>query len=48
MNRNMLYLAIGALAVVAAVLGYQNYQDRQKTTGIEVNVGKTGISIEKK
>ena len=24
------------------------YQERQKTTGIEINVGKTGISIEKK
>jgi predicted negative regulator of RcsB-dependent stress response len=48
MNRNMLYLAIGALAVIAVVLGYQNYQDRQKTTGIEISVGKTGISIDKK
>ena len=48
MNRNILYLVIGALAVVTAVVGYQLYQERQKTTGIEINVGKTGISIEKK
>jgi predicted negative regulator of RcsB-dependent stress response len=48
MNRNTLYLVIGALAVVTAVVGYQLYQDRQKTAGIEINVGKTGISIEKK
>jgi predicted negative regulator of RcsB-dependent stress response len=48
MNRNILYLAIGALAVVIVVIGYQLYQERQKTTGIEINVGKTGISIEKK
>lgn len=48
MNRNILYLIIGALVVVAAVLGYQLYQDRQKTTGIQINVGKGGISIEKK
>lgn len=48
MNRNILYLVIGALAVVAVVFGYQLYQERQKTTGIEINVGKSGISIEKK
>jgi predicted negative regulator of RcsB-dependent stress response len=48
MNRNTLYLVIGALAVVIAVVGYQLYQERQKTTGIEINVGKSGISIEKK
>ena len=48
MKRNVLYLVIGVLAVVTAVIGYQLYQERQKTTGIEINVGKTGISIEKK
>ena len=48
MNRNTLYLVIGALAVATMVIGYQVYQDRQKTTGIEINVGNTGISIEKK
>jgi hypothetical protein len=48
MNRNILYLIIGALAVATAVFGYQLYQERQKTAGIEINVGKGGISIEKK
>ena len=48
MNRNILYLIIGALVVVLAVVGYQLYQDRQKTSGIQINVGKSGISIEKK
>jgi hypothetical protein len=48
MNRNILYLLVGALAVVSAVFGYQLYQERQKTTGIEINVGERGISIEKK
>lgn len=47
-NRNVLYLVIGALAVVSAIFGYQLYQERQKTAGIEINVGKSGISIEKK
>ncbi|MBZ0218213.1 MAG: hypothetical protein K8F25_16780 [Fimbriimonadaceae bacterium] len=48
MNRNILYLIIGALAVIAVIVGYQLYQERQKTTSIEINVGKGGISIEKK
>jgi predicted negative regulator of RcsB-dependent stress response len=48
MNRNVLYLVVGVLAIVTAVIGYQLYQERQKTTGIEINVGKSGISIEKK
>lgn len=43
-----MYLVIGALVVVTVVIGYQLYQERQKTTGIEINVGKSGISIEKK
>jgi hypothetical protein len=30
------------------VFGYRLYQERQKTTGIEINVGKSGVSIEKK
>jgi predicted negative regulator of RcsB-dependent stress response len=48
MNRNVLYLVIGVLAIVTVVIGYQLYQERQKTTGIEIDVGKNGISIEKK
>ena len=48
MNRNVLYFAIALLAGTSAVLGYQFYQERQKTTGIEINVGDRGISIEKK
>ena len=49
MNRtNILYLAIGALVVVVAVLGYQLYQDRKKPEGVQINVGPGGVSIEKK
>jgi predicted negative regulator of RcsB-dependent stress response len=48
MNRNNTYLVIGVLAIVAVVLGYQLYQERQKTTGIEISIGDRGISIEKK
>ena len=45
---NMLYLAIGALAVAIAVLGYNLYQERKKPEGVQINVGPGGISIEKK
>ena len=48
MNRNILYAIIAALGVAAVVFGYQLYQERQKTTGVEINVGKSGIAIEKK
>ena len=48
MNRNVLYLVIGVLAIVTAVIGYQLYQERQKTTGVEISIGKSGIAIEKK
>ena len=48
MNRTILYLIIGALVIVAAVFGYQLYPARQETSGIQINVGKSGISIEKK
>ena len=48
MNRNGLYLVIGVLAVAALVLGYQFYQERQKTTGVEINIDKGGLSIETK
>lgn len=41
-------LAVGGLAVVAVILGYQVYRDRQKTTGVEISIGERGISIEKK
>jgi len=48
MTRNRLYLIISALAVAIVVLGYLFYQERQKTTGIEINVDESGISIEQK
>lgn len=47
-NRNVLFLIIGALAVVAGLLGYQYYQDHKKTSGIQIEIGKGGVSIEEK
>jgi len=48
MNRNILYGVIVVLAVASAIVGYQLYQERQKTTGVQISVGERGISIEKK
>jgi len=48
MNRNALYLVIGTLAVAAGIFGYQLYQEQQKTSRIEINVDKSGITIEEK
>lgn len=47
MNRTVLYMIVVVLAAVTAVLGYQYYQDQQKS-GIELSVGKSGISVEAK
>ena len=48
MNRRALYLIIGILIVAGAALGYQLYNERHKTEGVVIDVGKNGISIEKK
>jgi predicted negative regulator of RcsB-dependent stress response len=45
---NILYLAIGALVIVTAVLGYQLYQDRKQPEGMRIDLGPNGLSIEKK
>lgn len=48
MNGNGLYLIIGAMVVVMGVVGYLYYQERQQTPGVDISVGKSGISIETK
>jgi hypothetical protein len=45
---NIIYLVVGALVVVVAVMGYQLYQDRKKPEGMRIDVGPNGLSIEKK
>jgi predicted negative regulator of RcsB-dependent stress response len=46
-TRNVLYLVVGALLVIVAILAYRVYRDRQEP-GIDINIGKNGISIEKR
>jgi len=45
---NILYLIIGALVIVVAVMGYQLYRDRKQPEGVHIDVGPNGLSIEKK
>ena len=47
MNRNvLLYGIICALAITAGILGYQYYKEQKKPSGVEINIGKRGITIE--
>lgn len=47
-SRNLLFLIIGALAVVVAVLGYKQYQDNKKPDGVQINIGPDGLKIQNK
>jgi predicted negative regulator of RcsB-dependent stress response len=47
-NRNGLFLIIGALIVVAAVLGYNLYQAKKQPEGLQINVGPNGLKIQNK
>ncbi len=46
MSRNTLYLVIGLLAAVVIVVGYLYYEESRKGTGIEIEIGEQGITIE--
>lgn len=48
MERNRIYLIVGALVAGVFVLGFFLYQERQETTGVEISVGRGGVSIEAK
>ena len=45
---NVLHLVIGALAVAVVVLGYQLYETKKEPTGVHINLGEKGLSIESK
>lgn len=48
MNRNVLYLVVGALIVAVGVLGFMTYQDRKQPDGVQISVGKDGVDIKSK
>jgi hypothetical protein len=45
---NLLFLLVGALVVVVAVMGYELYRDRHPPEGLHINVGPGGLSIQGK
>jgi hypothetical protein len=47
-NRNILFLMIGALVVVVSVLGYNLYEAKKQPEGLQINVGPSGLKIENK
>ena len=42
-RNNVLYLVIGALVIVVAVLGYQLYQERKEPSGVHIKIGPLSI-----
>ncbi|MBP1846914.1 RsiW-degrading membrane proteinase PrsW (M82 family) [Rhizobium petrolearium] len=46
MNRNGLYLVIGALVVVVVGLGIYAYREETKPSGVEIQIGKDGVSVQ--
>ena len=48
MNRNALYAIVCVLVLAGGFLGYQWYAERQKTDRVEIDIGKSGLSIERK
>jgi hypothetical protein len=43
MDRNVIYLVIGALVVAVAVLSYQHYEDQKR--GLHITIGPNGASV---
>ncbi|MDG4907639.1 MULTISPECIES: hypothetical protein [unclassified Mesorhizobium] len=46
MRQNMLYLIIGALAVVVIALGIYIYREQTRPKGVELKIDDKGISIQ--
>jgi hypothetical protein len=47
-TRNWLFLIIGALIVAVAALGYKVYDDHKEPKGVQLTIGPSGISMQKK
>ena len=46
MNRNALYMIIGALIVVVAGFSYYAWQEEKKPDGVEIKLDQQGLSIQ--
>jgi len=47
-SRNLLVLLVASLVAALAATGYSLYQEKKRPEGVEINLGKNGLSIEKK
>ena len=47
MNRNFVLAVIAVLVLAVGVLGTLYYQQRQREGRIEINLGKSGLTIRK-
>jgi hypothetical protein len=47
-SRNMLLLLVALLVVGLAVTGYALYEEKKQPDGVEISVGKDGLSIKEK
>ncbi|MCO4319659.1 hypothetical protein M8997_020945 [Phyllobacterium sp. 21LDTY02-6] len=46
MNRNGLYVLVGALLVIAIGMGIYIYREETKPAGVELKIGEGGVSVE--
>ncbi|WP_377292729.1 hypothetical protein [Rhizobium sp. SG2393] len=46
MNKNALYLIIGALIVVVAGFSYYAYEKEKQPDGVEIKIGQDGVSVQ--
>ena len=47
-SRNVLFLVAGALCAIIAIIAYKSYEDHREPKGVQLNIGPTGVSVEKK
>jgi hypothetical protein len=47
-SRNLLVVLVVLLVAALAVTGYALYQERKQPDGVEISVGKNGLSIKEK
>jgi hypothetical protein len=48
LSRNTLVLLIGLLVVGLGAVSYALYQEKKQPEGVEISVGKNGLSIKQK
>lgn len=46
MNKNGLYVLLGALVVIIIGFSYYTYQQESKPKGVELKIGEQGVSIQ--